>query len=41
MAFFAFRGKVSAETILLFLEHGSLKWSCHVTSTIYKVTCFG
>ena len=31
---FAFRGKISAEIILLVVEHDRLKWSCHVTSTI-------
>jgi len=32
---------LSAETILPFAERDWLKWSCDVTSTIYKVTCFG
>jgi len=30
---------MSAETILPFVEHDWLKWSCHVTSTIFKVAC--
>jgi len=32
---------MSAETILPFVEHDWLKWSCHVTSTIFKVACLG
>jgi len=36
--YFALRGKISAETILPFVEHKLLKWLCHVTSIIYKVT---
>jgi len=35
--YFAFRGKISAVTILPFVEHDWLKWSCDVASTIYKV----
>jgi len=40
LGYFAFRGKISAETILPFVEHDWLKWSYDVTTTIYKVTCF-
>jgi len=32
--YFAFRGKISAETILRFVKHDWLKWSWVVTSTI-------
>jgi len=39
--YFAFPGRISAETILPFVEHDWLKWSCHVTSTICKVACIG
>jgi len=38
--YFAFWGNISAETILPFVEHDWLKWTCHVTSTINKVTSF-
>ena len=37
--YFAFWGKISAETILPFVEHDWLKWTYHVTSTINKVAC--
>ena len=34
---FASEGKISAETILPFVEHDWLKWRCHVTSTLTKL----
>jgi len=37
--YFAFWGKISAETIVPFVEHDWLKWTYRVTSTIKKVAC--
>jgi len=37
--YFAFLCKIFTETILPFVEHDCLKWSCHVTSTMYKRAC--